>query len=162
MRTLGIKKVWDMSNRLYLASWPLLDDQGHADPDGARVLDLTRAAAVRNAAIEVLQPGADGRRMRRTYVGKFAEALPDLFSVCGSVFTDAKYSALIFGEPRQDGQRRLTIYNRKTRPQTHELVNVSLNCTPAGNLNFIDLREGASTIAWANVAQVLFRWKQAS
>ena len=66
MWSLGIDDVKQVKNRLDVATWPLFQEDGRSDPTQGGVLDLVKAAAVREWAIDVKEKGDDGTLVRRT------------------------------------------------------------------------------------------------
>jgi hypothetical protein len=157
MRSLGIDKVWHIRNRLLLASWPLLEEQGGPDPSGARVLDLTKAAAVRHASVEAKERAPDGSWLRRTYVGRFPDGVTQV-ALCDSAYPERLYNALQIEAPAANGNRTVRAYERRIDPVSRKLMTRTATCRPGGVLKFLDLRDGPQDIPWERVTQVLFRW----
>ena len=89
------------SHRALLSEWPFYGDDGQpvADITGhvTGVLDLTKAAAVRTYAVEVMERQPDGRIARRTYVVVGQEDWGRLITMFAQyVISEDKWQALAF------------------------------------------------------------------
>jgi hypothetical protein len=157
LRRLGISSGRKLKARLLLASWPLLDANGHPDASGARVLDITKAVAVRHYAVEAFVTEG-GSRVRKTFVGDLITPLSKL-AICSTPMQSSQVQAVRFG-PRVDGGRRVTAWTRFIDPNTQffrKLVNEQF-CEPSGTLQINDLIEGETTLSLADVNQILMPW----
>jgi hypothetical protein len=167
MQALGINEPnpSKLRGRLQLASWPLLDASGNSDRSNARVLDLTKAAAIRHYAVEVLVI-EEGRRVRKTYVGDLVTPLKDLAICSAQRLSASAYHAILFG-PVVDGTREIKAYKRdlisnseikgyKTLP--YFKVSTFLACEPSGRLIMKDLVEGVVEIPLNDITEILIPW----
>ncbi|MDX0116488.1 S8 family serine peptidase [Sinorhizobium meliloti] len=158
LRRLGVTSGRKLKARLLLASWPLLDANGNPDASGARVLDITKAVAVRHYAVEAFV-AEDGSRVRKTYVGDLATPLSQL-AICSTPMHKSQVQAVRLG-PKTDGGRRVTAWTRFIDPNTQsfrKLVNEQF-CQPSGTLQINDLIEGEITLSLDDVTHILMPWE---
>jgi hypothetical protein len=85
LRSFGYTHAIDIRDRLAAATWPLAG----VEDSKIGVVDLVKVAAVQQHAVEVLERGADGILVRRTYVGKLQERLRDLTLCTGQAFDES-------------------------------------------------------------------------
>ncbi|TBG96049.1 S8 family serine peptidase [Rhizobium leguminosarum] len=158
LRRLGVTSGRKLKARLLLASWPLLDASGNPDSSGARVLDITKAVAVRHYSVEAFVT-EDGSRVRKTYVGDLVTPLSQL-AICSTPLHKSQVQAVRL-RTTADGGRRVTAWTRFIDQNTQffrKLVNEQF-CQPSGALRINDLVEGEITLPLADVTQIIMPWE---
>lgn len=162
IHAMGVADQAKIRNRLYLSTWPLLGDDdkpvgNRGGPLGIGVLDLVRVAAIRHQAIEALQTQADGRVVRRTYVGKITAGMD---GICPGVAIDQPAFQGIRLEPADaSGMRDATLIKRALDRQTYYPDTQSASCLSSGDVTIAALRDGTVTIPAATVTQILLPMK---
>jgi hypothetical protein len=105
----GIERARDIRERLLAATWEIRDPDGKTDPRNSGVVNITAVAAVRHAAIEVVEQNAAGEFERRTYVGSLDTSVADL---CPEGTLGKRPHALRFG--KESGGQREVLWRSKT------------------------------------------------
>ena len=156
MKSLGMSDIAQIANRIRAASWPLLIDGSDAASYAANVLDITKAAAVRNYAVEVLEPNATGQMIRRTYVGQLDQKLDEIPICAGTQFKEDSVQAVRMGPPDTSGNRHVTTYSRFPKPvPTKSYLH---GCQPSGMLKLTALGHGDVQFPLSSVTQILVPW----
>jgi hypothetical protein len=155
-KSLGPVQMETVKHRMMLATWPLLDEMGQPVPSGARVLDLTKAAAIRTYAVEAWVD-ENSKRVRRTFVGDLITPLEQL-SLCGTSITPTEFQALRF---ESVGTTRRDIgFTRELEKNGRGFKQVQLvSCRPMGTLRINDLISGEVELPLKDVTQILVPWK---
>jgi hypothetical protein len=157
IQSLGIRDIPKVRSRLLLSTWPLHPDNQSASDGSGGILDLVKAAAVRHHSVEVVQSGADGALVRRTFVGKISDGLE---GACpGQSFSEASIHAVRFGEPDGDGWRKAHITYRQVDPSTREPRTRVERCKSSGTLTLDAIRDGQQSLGWGDIRLVLFKAK---
>jgi hypothetical protein len=143
-----------LRGRLMLATWRLANDPRTPE---ARIVDLTKVAAVLHNTVEVLEPDAGGGTVLRTYVGDVTGGLSD---ICQSAkINEQRYQAIQIGPPDAAGFRDIALFSRTPDPVSHALQPASDRCRPAGALTLKTLDGEIKSFPLSQVTQVLLRWK---
>ena len=150
----------DIRDRLEAAVWPLQDPDAGTDATRIGVVDLVKAAAVRHDAIEVKEPDAEGRLVRRTYVGTLLTTLDG--QVCpGFQLTDAKVHALRISEPAADVSRQVLVHHRSKRDPAapwKRKVDTLPACWPTGDLQLRTVFGDVKTFPLSDVTHIQLAW----
>lgn len=155
---LGMEDAAKIRNRLLLASWPLLGDDGKpvgkaGGPLEIEVVDLVRVAALHHTSIETIEPGPDGRPVRRVYVGRIVNGLDRLCE--GTEIDKLANQAIRFGEIDANGNRDATLALFKPDTKTFYPPTRQVSCASSGALTINSLRDGIVTVPASSVTQIL-------
>jgi hypothetical protein len=153
MQSLGMTSIRDLRERLIGSSWPILDTEGKTDPDNSGILNITAAAAIRHAAIEVVEKNASGDYERRTYVGQLDTPKADLCPEGGlGPVHSVRFGALI--GPRRELKMRMNNYDG----QLNRFPRRTTSCTLPTKIRFTDILKGSLSFDSSAVTQLLFPW----
>jgi hypothetical protein len=160
----GIDDVKRVKERLDVATWPLFQDDGRSDPMQGGVLDLVKAAAVREWAIDVKERGTDGTFTRRTYVGSLVGELSNQDLCAGKRFLKAKTQSLRF-ETSPFNDRQVRVYPRNSVDDTQHKWKAPEACrapdgSPTIRLKTLDGTE--KTFSVSDVMQIQMPWSTGS
>lgn len=150
---LGMDDQAKIRNRLYLSTWPLLEDDGQPvgrldGPLDIGVLDLVRVAAIRFHAIETLRDG-----VRRVYVGRIVAGIE---GVCpGTAVDQPAFQAIRLGRADANGLRDSTLVKRAADPRTYFPLSVPASCASTGTVTIEALRDGRVDVPAASITQIL-------
>jgi subtilisin family serine protease len=159
MESLGITDADDVRDRLAAATWPLDDKDSRPERTNVGVLDLVKAVAVQHDAVEVLENDADGRSVRRTYVGRLLDPLSKVALCAGQPFQSSAVQAVRLGEATVNGERAVRLYWRNWKVQGKRRIDTR-QCRPSGNVRIDALKFGERTFPLSTVTEIQLRWNQ--
>jgi hypothetical protein len=159
LKSFGYPNARAIKDRLAAATWPLAGE--HAPRIG--VVDLVKVAAVRHYAVEVIEPGTDGERVRRTYVGTMQEHLQDLEICQGYPFFEGRVHAVrLDGEGPDRSIRAYLMNDFEAAGGTfsgRRRIEARSGCRPQGQLHITDLVTGeAKTFSLTSVTEIQVPW----
>jgi hypothetical protein len=157
LHSLGVTDLGDVAHRLRAASWPLVENGIESKGFEHVIIDLTKVAAVRSYAVEVLEHDATGSPVRRTYIGRLSQKLDSLTLCAGFSISENTVQAVRLGQADAAGNREVTIHLRKPGIAPMKLP----PCHPEGTLLLAKL-DGTMIppIPMDSVSEILAPWMQ--